>query len=181
MPINKELLAQFCSQDDNKPHMQEPWSEDNSSYATDGHVIVCTNRLTDVKENENAPKNISNAVFKLLFAQASNFVSIHSSFCQQVSQLPNYTACSTCQGSGSCSCHACNNDHNCGECQGIGAKPTTLLAFGRTFKVKQLQLILALPNLNWDLTVDDARIPFKFTGGSGIIVAQTNKESIPNV
>lgn len=53
--MNAADLKQFCSDDETRSNIQQPWSRGDYSYATNGHIIVRVPRLQDVPENDCAP------------------------------------------------------------------------------------------------------------------------------
>jgi len=53
--MTKEDLQRFCSTDETRPNLLEPWSQGDFSYAADGYTIIRVPRLSNVEENPVAP------------------------------------------------------------------------------------------------------------------------------
>lgn len=53
--MNREDLQKFCSTDSTRHHIQAPWSREEWTLATNGHIGIRIPRLEQIPENPNAP------------------------------------------------------------------------------------------------------------------------------
>jgi hypothetical protein len=50
--LTKEDLQRFCSTDETRPNLLEPWSQGDFSYAADGYTIIRVPRLSNVEDRQ---------------------------------------------------------------------------------------------------------------------------------
>jgi hypothetical protein len=121
-------LTPFCACADGRYVISAPWVKDGIRYATDGKLLVAVPAAGE----DDTPL----AVGKQFFDGAKLMSSQHVGICN--SPIPRPTGetleeertdcdcgdtCMTCDGSGECTCSACEDTHTCGECDGDGSLP----------------------------------------------------------
>lgn len=159
-----EQLKTYCSMDETRPGILEPWSLGDRTYATDGIILIWVPRIESVPEMENAPKNILEIIVDNPFGGAQ--VAIPKLPC------PRFSTCGICVsgrvyiGGG--------KSVTCGECDGE-------FEWRRGISVKvgcqlisdiYLEKIKALPNYALFNSSKDklCAAGFTFDGGSGLIM-----------
>jgi hypothetical protein len=48
-------MKPFCSTDEIRPYLHNPFSRGDYSYATNGHIIVRVRKVAEISENDQAP------------------------------------------------------------------------------------------------------------------------------
>lgn len=193
--MNLETLKQFCSRDTTRTQIQQPWSMDGHSFATDGHILMRVPRLDQVAENRDAPETGH------LFANSphtGNFLPIPDlpepqdgpcPECKGSGKVP--ARCQKCDGEGTILCPQCEDGQlecdecdgtglpeeesevPCEDCDGSGKRPVLQrVAVGnQTVDAKFLRLIEDLPNVRITNSQKElSALTFVFDGGDGLIM-----------
>ena len=63
MTLTPEDLQRFCSDDESRPSICHPFSQEKWTYATDGRLLIRVPRLAEVPEYEDAPKMVDAQIF----------------------------------------------------------------------------------------------------------------------
>ena len=167
MSIAIELLKKFCSTDTTRLAINSPFSQEQWTYATDGRVIVRVPRLADVPENEKAPKNIDENIWR------------KNPGLTGWQDLPTYpkpteVECETCGGGGVHEC-SCGDSHGCANCDGSGIVPEPVVGvkIGRQHAANNyLHLLSELPSVKISESAVDEHhaLHFIFDGGEGLLM-----------
>ena len=103
--MDKETLKQFCSYDNLRKEIMEPWTRGDYTYATNGKIIIRVPRISDIPENPAAP-NVNRSIpwNAPVFTEAS----------APIPDLPKdqFLSCARCDGTG--------KNSECPECEGEG-------------------------------------------------------------
>ena len=103
--IDLDLQAFCVAQDDVRIHLARPWSRDEWSYATNGHIIVRVPRRNTIGENTNSPDA------RKLFDETPI-----GKWCQvPETAMPAKVPCRWCDGTGK---DLSDRRHKCEECKG---------------------------------------------------------------
>lgn len=120
-------LKKFCA--DDRYQLSEPWSVDQYTYASNGHVLVRVARRDDAPEKENA---LNVAQLWEAFDEKADFVGLPKTPAFTVTRCLHcrgsgaVVQCIECDGEGTLECDL-GHDHECEECQGEGEQPATLI------------------------------------------------------
>lgn len=184
--MNKNLLMKFC--DENNEDLKLPFSMGDYTYATDNKVLIKIPRMSEFAENLRAPNpeklDIENPEKWYPVGDIRMPKSVDCSFCE--GQGKNFE-CPECGGGGTVwlsnnyseypgidckSCGAIGEIAFCEECNGTGvvAQQNPMDFHGVTFDQHYLALLSKLPNCEIGLISKTATTPFRFDGGSGIIM-----------
>lgn len=117
-------LTVFC--DPTRPNLSEPWSDAEYTYACDGTVGVRIPRQPEITRTDGpdlakiiastAPSTDMRPMPPIdVAAWMPGFTS-----CKHCVGLGYVKKCSSCSGSGECTCNCCDNEHECGSCDGRG-------------------------------------------------------------
>ena len=155
-------LKPFCSTDEERPYLHQPWSLEKYTYATNGHIIVRVARRPDVPENLRAPNNVSG-----LFAafNKNEFRSLRIVALPVVEEV----FCAHCHGRG----------RECVVCKGTGISSSPLHAsvkIGNAFAaVIYARMLSELPGIEVSVETHDRPdpIPFRFDGGDGLLMGRS--------
>lgn len=132
MTMNAADLQKFCEpQDGLRFSLQHPYSLGQSTYATNGHIIVCVPRLDDVPENDKAPNP------ERLFATAKSGEWLPVPVCA----MPALVPCKWCYGTGK---DPVDKRYKCEECDGKKLVPDArshVIVGGLPFAQRYLALI----------------------------------------
>ena len=110
--MNAADLQKFCAdRDDIRYRMQKPFSQGEFTYATNGHVLICVQRLPDVAEDNEAPQ--CGALISKI-PPAVNWIPI-----PECAALPE-VECDECHGTGMATCPTCEHDSDCENCNHTG-------------------------------------------------------------
>ncbi len=162
-------LKPFCSTDPYREYLHAPWSRDDWTYATNGHVLIRIPR-TDAADNEKAPNAGK------LFDQYPLPVDMRP---MPTFELPVATSieCAKCDGSGKeHDCPDCNCE--CEECGGSGESwEKVSVGIGDvSFAARYMRLIAALPGAAVPKApIARAPMPYTFAGGSGLLMPLNSK------
>ena len=160
-------LNAFCSDSDRQPVLQAPWSEVSHSYASNGNILIRVDRLQEVPEREDAPRNVD--AILLNKDARTPYTAI------QEPAGSDMEGCPTCKGTGRCDCPRCSASHDCGTCKGFGAVDTYTPVGDQHFKTKSVRLLRALA-VEWQVTGQPS-VFFRFEGGMGVVLAKARTEA----
>lgn len=172
--ITIETLKRFCYAHDDRPALQQPWSDGEYTFASDGRIMLRVPRLADAPENTAAPK--ADGV-RVILATAHDALS--ESDWQDLPttpEKPEPDRCENCDGDGRCNCRCCGDFHPCGKCDGEGKiEKIHCVALGiRKMNGDYLRLMATLPGLKVAPNHgenDEKPLAFKFDGGIGVCAA----------
>ena len=159
-------LTPFCTTEENRYYLQQPWSRGMHTWATDGHIMVRVPRRDDVPECDLAPDAAH------VFERAS----FDCAFTPLPGGLPPPAPtgeCSACNGSGLD--HECDDcTHECTVCDGSGEEPESgyVQLAGGKFHICLVRKMAALPGLLvGERPSDQDPLPFTFDGGAGLVMS----------
>ena len=159
--MTKADLQRFCSTDEIRWGMQEPWSRDDHSYATDGYTIIRVQCLSDVNENSSAPDAAN------LFTEAFGFQREYF----PIPELPprEIITCPVCSGKlifeGE-PCDTCIDEETPGKIERIVRVDIGEALFNRNY----LERLQSLPNVMIGVLAAEAPAWIKFDGGDGLLM-----------
>lgn len=166
-------LKQFCGKNGIRYHLNEPFSEGEFSYATNGHILVRVARRTDVPEvSADGMKNKIPRIF------ADNPFVKHVAIPEIPAQIE--VECDYCDGEGKHDRECGAGNYECAECNGTGRVMGEAGELGNTrypqievggvwFAPRYLRLIKALPNYSFSPRNAKASL-FTFDGGDGLLM-----------
>ena len=165
-------LKPFCGDNDIRYYLNEPFSEGEFTYATNGHILIRVPRRDDAKEVE--ADSMKNRLPKM-FADNPFLLPV------EIPDIPPMVEgdCDCCNGEGTHD-YKCGNapPYACGECNGTGKQMTELgdtqwpeIEVGNAaFAPKYLRLIKTLPGIQFSPNTRDHSAAFKFDGGDGLLM-----------
>lgn len=126
-------LKAFCADPDRRPELSEPFSAGEFTYASNGHVMVRVDRRDDCTDEPDGGKKVSVLVRYLSRLDSVTFspfpavnlppvpphVPKPCNDCEATGRIHS-VACGKCHGTGMHTCHACNHEDDCEECNGYG-------------------------------------------------------------
>jgi hypothetical protein len=165
MKITKETLQTFCSTDEYRSSLQNPFSIGKFTYATNGWVAIRVPRMEDVPENPLAP-DIKKAV--TFGAPATPLVLRNIA-------IPELRDCLECNGKGTryCVCPDCTGTHYCDDCNGLGkhGKCVRVRVGTREFSDSVLRTLATLEGVEIESEgAPDSPAQFTFHGGYGVVM-----------
>lgn len=171
MKIEKELLQKFCSDQENRVSINTPWSDEKYSYATDGRLCIRVPRLPDVPERDDAPKNMQKNIFDI----QPNTGEFQPLGLIVFPPLVGSSKCTTCHGCGTHTCSTCEDDHECGHCEGSGREAERMIGFKfgkHTVSHLFFNKLTALECVSVaESSVDEMHaLSFRFNGGDGLLM-----------
>jgi len=159
-------LKPFCGSAPSRSAIQEPFSQGDFTYATNGHVAIRVPRLADVPDHPGAP------TMERLWVKPAQ-VKAHAVMPAALPE-PSYIQCVECEGQGRV--HTCPDcTCVCDWCNGEGREEQTkwVLVVRRAVSTQTARLLLTLPNLRAaEVTNIDPRLWFEFDGGTGIVMTK---------
>jgi len=193
-------LQPFCAgPDELRYYLQNPWRQDGRIFATNGHIMIAIDddgRECGEAPNDAVQRSCLRYVSQL----ADTYLPIDKFPLPPVEPCPSCVAgkvmaniiepCRECDGSGDTQCDM-GHDHDCPDCNGTGDIETgekaeddcadcsgtgenavqAVRVFGAHVNRKYLALIAALPDAEIGIMdVSDKPIPFRFTGGNGVVM-----------
>lgn len=181
-PITVSDLMPFCSEDESRDSIRNPFEQEGYTYATDGRIIIRVHQvLPDLPERlSQPPKNIR--VHFTFPDPAATVVPVDwTSLCQE----PEPLTCSVCKGIGRDQCRHCDNEIECQKCDGSGKVLSAVVPVKigeKFFDPMYLRKISRLPNirlLNWESPgFETGKGPsgFIFDGGDGILMPMRSEQ-----
>ena len=162
-------LQPFCSTDPSRSYLHKPWSRDDYSTATNGHILVRVPRRADIEENDKAP-DIMKVIGKIIPGQRLGPLP-QIEFPEKV--LEN---CGLCNGSGhqhDDQCESCTCP--CEDCNGIGilVDHQKWMSFdGTALALRYVRLLATLPGIMIPVKLNPSPepMPFSFDGGDGVLM-----------
>jgi hypothetical protein len=160
-------LKQFCSTEESRPYLHNPFSRGEYTFATNGHVLVRVPRLEGIAEQE---KPAAEKTFSDSYRDGPR-----GSLIADIS-LPEkkQTECETCDGRGTeHDCPDCNC--RCDLCEGKGVIDVTTRLYvqiGETyFDGKYISQLMKLPGMRFEAQPAPKRpASFTFDGGDGVLM-----------
>jgi hypothetical protein len=168
-------LQPFCSTDPTREYIAQPYSQDDYTYATNGHICVRVPRREDVPENPKTPQTAK-------FFRDESAVSWRP---LRKVELPESVKrqCYACEGRGTkhdcpdCTCY-------CEKCDSSGTVVVlaSICIGDGLFNIHYVRLLAALPGILVPEQIGPeksghpgARMPFKFDGGEGLLFGLNGK------
>ena len=186
--MDKNLLLKFCK-DAGRETMRLPYSIGDYTYATDDIILIRVPRMPEYSENPKAPdpEKIEYERNPEKWYSVGDIKKLKSADCDFCGGEGKNFVCPECDGHGTVwlsnnyseypgiDCNSCDGKGKiafCEECNGTGKVfQQTLMDFhGVTFDQNYLALLSELPNCEIGLISKTAATPFRFDGGSGIIM-----------
>ncbi len=189
-----EILKKFCSRDQNKYQLIEPFSQGDYTYATDGRAAIRVPRVDGIGENENAPNM---EFLKWDHADLTDWCDLPEYAIDKTVKCPDcgghgkiafcpecdgegevffenaYSeyeiCCDTCRGLGSIASESC---HICDACDGTGINHRQPIEFGEVhIQALLLNRIAQLEGAKL-YQPSDIHMPIKFIfdGGCGLVM-----------
>lgn len=118
-------LIKFC--DPARPHIAQPFTIGEYTYATNGVVAVRVPKIDEVPENPNAPFNVTKLVDNALSAAGGVLHGMptvpppNTEPCSHCKGEGGFTGCIDCHGNGYQECDL-GHEHTCEKCSGNGRK-----------------------------------------------------------
>lgn len=155
-------LKKFCGTDTWRTYLHEPFSRDEYTYATNGHIIVRVPRVAEIGE---VPRILApEKIFAPLPADGWRTLRV---------ALPPAAPpkeCGACYDGYEHDCPGCTCE--CYECKGTGLDEPNLSTEigGVIFDLKYIRMIAELPGV--EIYVTDGKSPtfFRFEGGDGALM-----------
>lgn len=166
-----EDLKPFCSTDEMRENLMNPWTRDGFTWATDGRVMIRVPAMDDVPENKSAPDTKTIWIFDK---------STDPDF-RELPQIPlnQELECPMCEGenpSGKFQCKSCGcKEVVCEKCGGTGRTTSSIsVPLGNRLANNLYLIKLAkLPGVKIDFRDrENDMLPFAFIfdGGEGILM-----------
>lgn len=160
------LLRTFCSSDDDRPYLKQPWTRGPWTYALDGHIGVRLPAFADIPDNAKAPD--AAVVFTRIVegpytaAPAIDLPAPVIETCEHCHGQPfGIHECDSC----TCVCDACNG-------KGRQQRRQTIAFEGVLFDAAHVRRMWTLPGLEVGPRPGvDGSWSFRFTGGDGLLMA----------
>ena len=164
-------LKQFCSDDPFRPYLHEPFTVDDFTYATNGHILVRVPKIDGVGPlKRDDPLNVEGTL-KWHWKEGTEFYPCNL----QIPAIEDSGVCPHCDGRG--------KEHNCPDCDcecsacdgtGKGHKKISAKVGGVDFDVYYRRQIAGLPGAEISHTADAGKNPvpmmFRFDGGVGSLM-----------
>jgi hypothetical protein len=161
-------LKQFCGNDEFRSYLNEPFTQGNYTYATNGHIMVRVQKVDSVGPCKS----------KVKFDASKPLVGIERLKFETFSfSLPpdpgKKGTCVDCDGRGykhdcpDCEC-TCNFCKGSGEADPEGRISTTIA--GRAFCLRYVRMITSLPTPQIAKTDGETPLYFRFEGGVGALM-----------
>lgn len=175
--MSKEIeLQQFCSREETRPYICQPFSLGEFTYATNGHIIVRVARRADAGEQDILKQG---SVDKVLACHAgAEFKTFPTLSIPDAVREP----CERCDGTGKehADCDCCT--HKCENCDGEGscASRRSIAVGDVSFNVDYLLQLQKLPGFAFHRkpVVGIHPTPFIFDGGIGSIMPLRSNHAI---
>lgn len=167
-------LMPFCSRDETRPYLLQPWSIGDFTYATDGHICIRIPRDPSIADADHKAVPLAQQLF---VDHACNEHSV-----APVIDVPQSddddNECETCQGRGHL--HDCPDcECECRDCRGTGyEEPGRGLSYGfgpAIFAGRVLIKMKDLPGLRFGRPDATKPMHFIFDGGEGVIMPMRGK------
>ena len=190
MPMDKNLLIKFCEGALNEA-LKSPYSKGDYTYASNGCILIKVPRIPDVPENVEAPDpEMLEYKEPKKWYPVKNIEMPTSADCPECQGAGRNFCCPECHGDGGIcfdntynsyfvDCQSCDGSGKvdfCEECNGTGKriKPNPIYFNGVTFDQRYLSLLSELPDCEIGLISKTSRTPYRFNGGTGIIMPMRN-------
>ena len=173
-------LKKYCSKDQTKYSIAEPFTQDGISWATNGWMIIGIPALPEVPVNPKAP-NISRVAPNTEPQEWFDIPEVEVTPCKTCEGVINNFKCPECYGSGAVTlkndftvyegieCGSCDGDGEvpfCKHCYGTGVDASGMITIGAAqFKANALYLIKNLPGIQISPTGEYTPAYLRFDGG----------------
>lgn len=118
---HKLLLESFCSKDTTRTNLTHPFSFNDMTGATDGHVLILIKGLP--KEYEDTDLKIDTVLppdNQEVLIDVEKFKKIIEQVPLVDEMIEEQNVCSECDGDGTIECDKCGSEVECEECEGTG-------------------------------------------------------------
>lgn len=175
--ITSADLQRFCSKEEWRHFLQKPFSRNQFTFATNGHILVRVPRLDDVPEVPEAPdvekilpKNFHEVKIRPMVSGTLPKVQIKVEQCDVCDGIGHEHKCPDC----SCDCESCEGT---GEIR-ISSDDKASVSIGdAVFSLSYIRELQLLPDVHVPENPHKTNpMPFKFNGGIGIIAPMSRKQ-----
>lgn len=166
-------LMPFCSTEDSRKNLMNPWSRDGFTWASNGFILIRVAYRDSVPPNPKAPgvKEVMKCHVGAVFSELPSV---------KWPYTPREDTCLSCRGRRfkhdcpSCYC-------KCLQCEGTGLdyQPVSVTIRGTAFSVRYIKMIIDIPGLEFYASkkyLSNGYYPFRFQGGIGVIAARNEAE-----
>lgn len=193
--ITREQLQAFCSQDETRAVLAEPWTHDGYTYATDGRMVVRVLALPGCQSGEDWPNGYPQAPWGLMATcpQSTDWQPMPpippapDAVCSQC-HAEAAAVCPACKGDGEVKwtfdfcgtehtrmdeCPVCDGEERiCNRCWGDGREPDLArVQVGRlVFQARYLRPFTQFTNLEIALCGEREPARVRFDGGDGLVM-----------
>lgn len=198
--ITLDLLRQFCSTDETRPNIMQPFLDGLWTCATDGRVLIRTKLDLGVKPSEFTPPPTVQIMGDIYIGAKPieipddwRTMEILKEECKDCEGTGHCKKCRDCDGDGEKSCCECGVTATCRTCRGRGAIPddtksgpkceecdgegeyetmtrVQLNQEGLCVDLKYLRLIHKLPGMNLHWRFLNEPLLITFDGGDGALM-----------
>lgn len=179
--ITKEMMLPFCSDDETKFTLHQPFTVGQWTYATDGKVVLrVPSADVNIEQEQNA--KVPNAAVIIQFHDWENKTGYDN--LPEIPEWPSTIICKACEGFEMIECSHCGSMVECKSCGGEGETepfPLPMLVGDVLFNVKYLRLLATLPGVKVRRGSNpaDKLATFIFDGGDGVLMGfKTEKETL---
>jgi len=171
--VVKRILNDFCSDDEYRSNIAEPFSFGGYTMGSCGRILVAVPEIEGCEGHKNAPRETA---LSILPNEEDCLVSV------DLPVLPPViiNECSACDGSGcfSCDCPTCNEYHDCEYCGGSGEvlRRKEMLIGGFFYDSERLRKLYALSKFEAYLPGEAGVLPFFFEYGKGALMPLRKEE-----
>lgn len=169
-------LKQFCGTELTRYYLNEPWTRDGFTYATNGHILVRVPARHDIEDQPKAPDITKmpwpNGVVEFIDAPRMVLPPVSLRKCEECGGRRFEHECPDCE----CACELCA----CELCDGTGevsSDDKTSIDFnGNLFALRYIRQLMKLQRLTIGSGEYQASpMPFKFKGGEGLLMPLRKK------
>ena len=194
--MNEVKLLDFCAKTEQRAKLKNPFTVGESTYATDGRIIIKVQKREGIILGENAPDfsalewSHDDVLDWIEIPKVAKSQLIECTVCEGARTT---TECNECLGEGevgfynsyhdyTCECQSCDGDGGhpggtaiCTACEGVGATAVSVAIGGAFIGSTYLKKIATLHNAKIDGNGKPlGMVCFKFDGGVGLIMTRSH-------
>ena len=197
-----EDLQPFCSVDETRYGLLQPFNHGPHTYATDGRVIVRVPKIEEIPDRKGLPKNPADVIPAGIGYKPVELPPNWENYqptkleCKDCKGTGQQIKCRHCNGTGEVECESCGHEDNCEHCRGSGMAPTKdqgnsveceecdgtgeyekpfSVALNRgavAVDLRYLRLVMKLPGVALTYLDELAPIRVDFDGGEGAMMTR---------